>query len=42
MRGARELGRQLAVALFERIESNKPHERQVFEVPCRFIERETA
>jgi DNA-binding LacI/PurR family transcriptional regulator len=37
-----EMGRRLAVALFDRIESNPLHERQVFEVPCRFIERETA
>jgi LacI family transcriptional regulator len=37
-----EMGRRLAVALFERIESNPLHERQVFEIPCRFIERETA
>jgi len=37
-----EMGRLLAMALFERIESNPLHERQVFEVPCRFIERETA
>jgi LacI family repressor for deo operon, udp, cdd, tsx, nupC, and nupG len=37
-----EMGRQLAVALFERIESNPLRERQVFVVPCRFIERETA
>jgi DNA-binding LacI/PurR family transcriptional regulator len=37
-----EMGRRLATALFERIESNPLHERQVFEIPCRFIERETA
>jgi DNA-binding LacI/PurR family transcriptional regulator len=37
-----EMGRQLAIALFERIESNPTRERRVFEVPCRFIERETA
>jgi DNA-binding LacI/PurR family transcriptional regulator len=37
-----EMGRQLATALFERIESNPTRERRVFEVPCRFIERESA
>ena len=37
-----EMGRRLAEALFERIETNPAHERQVFEIPCRFIERETA
>lgn len=36
------MGRLLAEALFERIESDPTHERQVFEIPCRFIERETA
>lgn len=37
-----EMGRQLATAVFERLESNHELERQVFKVPCRFIERETA
>jgi LacI family transcriptional regulator len=37
-----EMGRRLAEAVFERIEFNPAHERQVFEIPCRFIERETA
>jgi len=37
-----EMGRQRAMALFERIESNPARERRVFEVPCRFIERESA
>jgi LacI family transcriptional regulator len=37
-----EMGRRLAEALFERLETNPAHERQVFEIPCRFIERETA
>jgi DNA-binding LacI/PurR family transcriptional regulator len=37
-----EMGRRLAEALFERIETGPTRERQVFEIPCRFIERETA
>jgi DNA-binding LacI/PurR family transcriptional regulator len=37
-----EMGRLLAQAFFERIESGPGRERQVFEIPCRFIERETA
>jgi DNA-binding LacI/PurR family transcriptional regulator len=37
-----EMGRQLAVALFERITGDPDIERRVFEVPCRFIERESA
>jgi DNA-binding LacI/PurR family transcriptional regulator len=37
-----EMGRRLAEALFVRIETDPAHERQVFEIPCRFIERETA
>jgi len=37
-----EMGRQLAEALFDRIETDPTLDRRVFEVPCRFIERETA
>jgi DNA-binding LacI/PurR family transcriptional regulator len=37
-----EMGRQLAQALFERINDGDGTPRQVFEVPCRFIERESA
>ena len=37
-----EMGRLLAEALFKRIESGAAHDRQVFEIPCRFIERESA
>jgi LacI family transcriptional regulator len=37
-----EMGRQLAIALFERIMGDPEIERRVFEVPCRFIERESA
>lgn len=37
-----EMGRLLAQAVFERIEAGPTRERQVFEIPCRFIERETA
>lgn len=37
-----EMGRQLAQALFERIDGGRGSPRQVFEVPCRFIERQSA
>lgn len=37
-----EMGRLLAQALFERIAGEDSSPRQVFEVPCRFIERESA
>jgi DNA-binding LacI/PurR family transcriptional regulator len=37
-----EMGRHLATALFERITGDAEIERRVFEVPCRFIERESA
>lgn len=37
-----EMGRLLAQALFKRIEGNENLPRQVFEVSCRFIERESA
>jgi DNA-binding LacI/PurR family transcriptional regulator len=37
-----EMGRLLAGAVFERIESGGQGPRQVFEVPCQFIERESA
>jgi DNA-binding LacI/PurR family transcriptional regulator len=37
-----EMGRHLAQMLFERIDSDGNSPRQVFEVPCRFIERESA
>ena len=37
-----EMGRHLATALFERIGGDPDLERRVFEVPCRFIERESA
>jgi DNA-binding LacI/PurR family transcriptional regulator len=37
-----EMGRQLAQALFQRINGNENQPRQVFEIPCRFIERESA
>jgi DNA-binding LacI/PurR family transcriptional regulator len=37
-----EMGRLLAEALFDRIETDPTRDRRVFEVPCRFIERETA
>jgi DNA-binding LacI/PurR family transcriptional regulator len=37
-----EMGRHLAMALFERITGDSEVERRVFEVPCRFIERESA
>jgi LacI family transcriptional regulator len=37
-----EMGQKLAGALFERIEGGDGHPRQVFEIPCRFIERESA
>jgi DNA-binding LacI/PurR family transcriptional regulator len=37
-----EMGRNLANALFERITGDPDIERRVFEVPCRFIERESA
>ncbi|MBN1890412.1 MAG: LacI family DNA-binding transcriptional regulator [Thermoflexales bacterium] len=37
-----EMGRKLVQALFERIDAGGGSPRQVFEVPCRFIERESA
>ncbi len=37
-----EMGERLATALFERIDGKEDIERRVFEVPCRFIERESA
>ena len=37
-----EMGRLLAQMLFERIDGDGNSPRQVFEVPCRFIERESA
>jgi LacI family transcriptional regulator len=37
-----EMGSRLAHALFERIDGDADRPRQVFEVPCRFIERESA
>ncbi len=37
-----EMGRQLAQALFERIDGGAGCPRKSFEVPCRFIERESA
>jgi LacI family transcriptional regulator len=37
-----EMGRKLAGALFERIEGGDDYPQQIFEVPCRFIERESA
>jgi DNA-binding LacI/PurR family transcriptional regulator len=37
-----EMGRLLAQTLFERIDGEGSSPRQVFEVPCRFIERESA
>lgn len=37
-----EMGQKLAHALFERIDAGDDAPRQVFEVPCRFIERESA
>jgi len=37
-----EMGQKLAQALFERINAGGENPRQVFEVPCRFIERESA
>jgi len=37
-----EMGQKLAQALFERIDAENDSPGQVFEVPCRFIERESA
>ena len=37
-----EMGRNLANALFDRIDDGADLERRVFEVPCRLIERESA
>jgi LacI family transcriptional regulator len=37
-----EMGRLLAQALFKRINSDEDYSRQVFEIPCDFIERDSA
>lgn len=37
-----EMGQKLAQALFERIEGKHSPQRQVFEISCRFVERESA
>jgi DNA-binding LacI/PurR family transcriptional regulator len=37
-----EMGQKLAQALFERIEGKNDPQRYVFEIPCRFVERESA
>lgn len=37
-----EMGHKLAQALFERIEGKNDSQRHVFEIPCRFVERESA
>jgi LacI family transcriptional regulator len=37
-----EMGRQLAQALFERIDGGAGCPRKCFEIPCRFVERESA